>query len=274
MGEPRGSRVPAIDVETRGSVRWVTIDRPERLNAYDLEMARSMIAAFEDAAAYDAVVLTGAGGAFCAGGALDQLGEPDPEQLRSLFTGSLRLVDAIRACPRPVIAAVDGPAAGGGNELVVACDFAIATERSTFGQTGPRVGSAPVLGATNLMAIQIGEKRAKEMAMLCRRYSAQQALAMGLVNEVVPDGDLVEAVERWLAEIDRLSPRYLEIAKISSNQWWNQSKDNMSSGLGMLIQAIGSEDMIEGANAFLDKRKPDFRAARRAQQQPTEKDDQ
>lgn len=247
-------------------MRWITLNRPDRLNAYDLTMARLLIEAFEEAATADAVVLTGAGGAFCAGGALDQLGEPDPGQLRALFTSSLRLVDAIRACPRPVIAAVDGPAAGGGNELVVACDFAIATERSTFGQTGPRVGSAPVLGATNLMAVQIGEKRAKELAMLCRRYSAQQALAMGLVNEVVADDGLETAVQRWLAEIDRLSPRYLEIAKISSNQWWNASRDNMSSGLGMLIQAIGSEDMREGANAFLEKRRPEFRAARRSPQ--------
>lgn len=262
----------AIDVETKGNTRWITINRPERLNAYDLDMARTMIAAFEDAADADAIVLTGAGGAFCAGGALNQLGEPDPEQLRSLFTSSLRLVDAIRACPRPVIAAVDGVAAGGGNELVVACDFAIATERSTFGQTGPRVGSAPVLGATNLMSVQIGEKRAKEMAMLCRRYSADQAQAMGLVNEVVPDEGLEAALERWLGEIDRLSPRYLEIAKVSSNLWWNASRDNMSSGLGMLIQAIGSEDMLEGSNAFLDKRKPDFRAARRAQKK-TENED-
>ena len=254
----------AIDVERRGDAVWITINRPERLNAYDLEMAKAMIAAVESAADADAVVLTGAGGAFCAGGALNDLGSPDPEALRGLFTTSLRLVDALRACPRPVIAAVDGPAAGGGNELVVACDFAIATQRSTFGQTGPKVGSAPVLGATNLMAVQIGEKRAREMAMLCRRYSAEQALDMGLINEVVADDGLEAAVDRWLGEIHRLSPRYLEIVKISANQWWNQSKDNMSSGLGMLIQAIGSEVMIGGADACWGQRRTDFRGARDA----------
>lgn len=264
----------SIDVERREGAVWITLNRPGRLNAYDLDMARGVIAAIEDAAGAEAVVLTGAGGAFCAGGSLDQLGQPDPEQLRALFTTSLRLVEAIRACPRPVIAAIDGAAAGGGNELVVACDFAIATERSTFGQTGPKVGSAPVLGATNVMALQIGEKRAKEMAMLCRRYSASQALAMGLVNEVVPDGSLVEAVERWLAEIHQLSPRYLEITKISSNQWWNQSRDNMSAGLGMLIQAIGSDDMVEGATAFLEKRRPDFRGDRATSDLPNDKADQ
>ncbi|MFF5232394.1 enoyl-CoA hydratase/isomerase family protein [Dactylosporangium sp. NPDC000521] len=248
-----------IEVEQRGHALWVTINRPDRRNAYDLDMARAMTAAVEGAARFDAVVLTGAGGAFCAGGALANLGDPDPDALRELFTASFRLVDAIRNCPRPVIAAVDGAAAGGGNELVIACDLAIATRRSTFGQTGPKVGSAPVLGATNVLGVQIGEKRAKEMAMLCRRYSAEQALALGLVNEVVPDGELEPAVESMLAEIHRLSPRYLEITKISSNLWWNASKDNMAAGVGMLIQAIGSPDMVEGARAFLEKRRPNFR---------------
>lgn len=253
----------SIDVTHRRDVVWITINAPERRNAYDLQMARDFITAIEDAAEATAVVVRGASGSFCAGGALTQLGDPDPAQLRQLFTTSARLLDAIRACPRPVIAAVDGPAAGGGNELVVACDFAIATERSTFGQTGPKVGSAPVLGATNVLAVQIGERRAKEMAMLCRRYSADQALDWGLVNEVVSDDGLDEAVDRWLDEIDALSPRYLEIAKTSSNQWWHQSRDNMAANLGALIQAIGSEDMVEGARAFLDKRTPDFRGARR-----------
>jgi 2-ketocyclohexanecarboxyl-CoA hydrolase len=255
--------VSDVVVENRGEVLWLWLNRPDRRNAYDLGMAQTLIAAIEGAASASAVVISGRGGAFCAGGSLGQLGDPDPVQLRELFTNSLRLVDAIRACPRPVIAAVDGAAAGGGNELVVACDFALATRRSTFGQTGTRVGSAPVLGATNVLAVQVGEKRAKEMALLSRRYTAEQALALGLVNEVVDDDDLEAAVDRWTAEIEALSPRYLEIAKVSSNLWWNLARDNMSQGLAALIQAIGSEDMREGAQAFLEKRKPDFRGARR-----------
>lgn len=257
-----------VSVEESGGVVRIRLERPERRNAYDLDMANAMIEALHSASRAEAVVITGSGGSFCAGGALGQLSDPDPEELRDLFTTSLRLVDAIRACPRPVIAAVDGAAAGGGNELVIACDFAIATERSTFGQTGPKVGSAPVLGATNLAAVQIGEKRSKEMSFMCRRYSADQAYAMGLINEVVPDGQLDEAVGRWLAEIHELSPRYLEIAKVSSNMWWNASKDNMQAGLESLIQAIGSEDMREGAQAFMEKRKPRFREARQPAGRP------
>jgi len=98
------------------------------------------------------------------------------------------------------------------------------------------------------------------MSFMCRRYTAEQAHAMGLINEVVPNGRLDEGVDRWLAEIHELSPRYLEIAKVSSNLWWNASKDNMQAGLESLIQAIGSDDMREGAQAFMEKRKPRFRA--------------
>jgi len=255
----KDARMADIEVEDRGNARWIRINRPERRNAYDGEMAAAMTEAFQSASRFDAVVLTGSGGSFCAGGYLANLESADPETIRSLFMSSLRLVDAIRTCPRPVIAAVDGPAAGGGNELVVACDFALATTRSTFGQTGPRVGSAPVLGATNLLPIQIGEKRAKEMAMLCRRYSAEQALTMGLINEVTPDDGLQDAVDRWLDEIHQLSPRSLEIVKTSSNLWWNAAADNMRTSMGMLIQTIGGDDMTEGARAFLEKRRPNFR---------------
>jgi enoyl-CoA hydratase/carnithine racemase len=247
-----------VRVERKGEVAWIRLERPDRMNAYDSAMAESLTQAIESAADAGVIVITGSGRAFCAGGYLANLSKPDPNALRSMFYGSLRLYEAIRTSPRPVIAAVNGVAAGGGNELVVACDLAIAAESATFGQTGVRVGSAPVLGGTNLLAMSIGEKRAKEVAFLCRRYGARQALELGWINAVVADEKLEEEVTKWADELLYMSPRYLEIAKISSNVWWNQCRDAYLSGLGMLVQAIGSADMIEGATAFMEKRRPRF----------------
>ena len=245
-----------IEVEVKGEVTWVRMNRPDRMNAYDSAMANALIEAIEGASASGVIVLTGTGRAFCAGGFLANLSDPDPAELRSMFYGSLKLIEAIRTSPRPVIAAVNGAAAGGGNELVVACDLAVAAEKATFGQTGVRVGSAPVLGGTNFLTMNVGEKRGKEIAFMCRRYKAQQALEMGLINAVVPGDQLEEEVTKWADELLYMSPRYLEIAKISSNLWWNQARDSYLSGLGMLVQAIGSHDMIEGASAFMEKRRP------------------
>jgi len=247
-----------IEVEVRGEVAWIRLNRPERMNAYDAEMAQALIEAVENAANSGVIVLTGTGRAFCAGGYLANLSDPDPAALRSMFYGSLHVYEAIRTSPRPVIAAVNGAAAGGGNELVVACDLAIAAENATFGQTGVRVGSAPVLGGTNFLTMNIGEKRAKEVAFLCRRYPAKEALELGWINAVVPAEQLEDEVTKWAGELLNMSPRYLEIAKISSNVWWNQCRDAYLSGLGMLVQAIGSKDMIEGATAFMEKRPPQF----------------
>lgn len=247
-----------VIVERVDEALWITLSAPERRNAFDPEMVRAAVAAIDTAAALRAVVITGAPGAFCAGGSLDQLSAPSVGEMRALYLSSMRFFDAIRTCPRPVIAAVNGAAAGGGNELIMACDLAIAARSATFGQTGPRVGSAPVTGATNVLAMQIGEKRSKEMAMLCRRYSADEAAAMGLINQVVPDEDLRDAVRKCVNELALLSPRYLEITKISSNIWWNSARDSFLNGIGMLVQAVGSDDMIEGATAFLEKRRPSF----------------
>jgi len=247
-----------IEVEVKGEVCWIRLNRPERMNAYDAEMAEALIEAIENAVDSGVIVLTGTGRAFCAGGYLANLSDPDPAALRSMFYGSLHVYEAIRLSPRPVIAAVNGAAAGGGNELVVACDLAIAAENATFGQTGVRVGSAPVLGGTNFLTMNIGEKRAKEVAFLCRRYAAKEALEMGWINAVVPAEQLEEEVTKWADELLYMSPRYLEIAKISSNVWWNQCRDSYLGGLAMLVQAIGSKDMIEGASAFMEKRPPQF----------------
>lgn len=171
-----------LHVEQRGVVTWIRFCRPERPNAFDPGMARAVADAMTDVDRTRVFVITGSGGSLCAGGSLEQLSEPTTSAMRNLYRTSLGMFDAIRGCPRPVIAAVNGAAAGGGNELVVACDLAIAGRSATFGQTGPRVGSAPVTGGTNVMGIQIGEKRSKELSLLCRRYPADQALAMGLVT--------------------------------------------------------------------------------------------
>lgn len=245
-----------VTSQREGSVAWIRLNRPDRMNAYDQAMAEDLIAAVRDAAGAGVIVITGTGRAFCAGGYLANLRDPDPEALRGMFYGSLRFLDEIRLSPRPVIAAVNGAAAGGGNELVIACDLAVAARSATFGQTGPKVGSAPVLGGTNLLAVQIGEKRAKEVSFLCRRYSAERALELGWINEVVEDEELEAATTRLAEELLGMSPRYLEIAKASSNLWWNCARDNYLSGLGMLVQAIGSDDMVEGASAFMEKRVP------------------
>ncbi len=247
-----------VVVERRGEVSWIRLNRPDRMNSYDASMAKELIAAIEGSVDAGVIVITGTGKAFCAGGYLANLSNPDAEALRSMFYGSLHLYEAIRMSPRPVIAAVNGAAAGGGNELVVACDLAIAAENATFGQTGVRVGSAPVLGGTNFLAMNIGEKRAKEVAFMCRRYPAKEALEMGWINRVVPADQLEAEVTKWADELLGMSPRYLEIAKISSNVWWNKLRDSYQSGLGMLVQAIGSKDMIEGATAFMEKRKAQF----------------
>ncbi len=257
-----------IEVEQKGDVRWIRLNRPERMNAYDAEMARELIGAMEDAADSGVIVLTGTGRGFCAGGYLANLSNPDAGALRRMFYGSLHVYEAIRNSPRPVIAAVNGAAAGGGNELVVACDLAIAVDTATFGQTGVSIGSAPVLGGTNFLAMTIGEKRAKEVAFMCRRYKADQALEMGWINAVVSPEQLEEEVTNWANELLTMSPRYLEIAKISSNVWWNQSRDTYLSGLGMLVQAIGSNDMIEGATAFMEKRKPQFEGRNKNTESP------
>jgi enoyl-CoA hydratase/carnithine racemase len=251
---------PDVLVDVRGLATWITLNRPDRKNAYDPDMCAEVIAAIKAASATDttAIVITGTEDAFCAGGYLANLQDPKVHELRSMFFGSLELFDQIRQAPQPVIAAVNGVAAGGGNELVVACDLAIAVESAWLGQTGVKIGSAPVLGGTNMLAMSIGEKRTKEVAFLCRRYTAQEAMDLGWINAVAPDDGLVQAVDDMVDELARMSPRYLEIAKLSSNVWWNATRDNYVTSLGMLVQAIGSKDMLEGASAFMEKRRPTF----------------
>ncbi len=168
------------------------------------------------------------------------------------------LQSLIREVPKPVIARVNGYAIGGGNVLVTCCDLAIAADTAQLGQVGPKVRSVDPGFGTALLARVVGEKKAREIWFLCRRYTAAQALAMGLVNAVVPASELDAEVARWCDEILALSPTAIAIAKRS----FNADSDSIRgiSGLGMQALALyyGTDQSREGVNVFLQKRKPRF----------------
>jgi 2-ketocyclohexanecarboxyl-CoA hydrolase len=158
-----------------------------------------------------------------------------------------------------VIARVQGFAIGGGNVLCTICDFTIASEKAVFGQVGPKVGSVDPGFGTAFLARVVGEKKAREIWYMCRRYSAQEALAMGLVNTVVPHDELDAEVERWCAEIMEKSPTAIAIAKRS----FNMDSENIRGIAGMGMYALSlyydTDESKEGGIAFKEKRKPDFR---------------
>ncbi len=205
----------------RGGVATITINRPQVHNAFRAETCEELIHAF-NRAAWDekigVIVLTGAGErAFCAGG--DQ-GSHSTGGYTGRGTVGLpveELHTILRDAPKPVIAKVRGWCIGGGNVLATLCDLTIAADNAVFGQVGPAMGSVDPGYGTNLLARTVGQKRAKEMWFLCRRYTAEQALAMGLVNAVVPAARLDAEVKRWCAEILEKSPTALAIAKRTIN---------------------------------------------------------
>ena len=247
---------------------WITINHPERLNSFDAETILDLTNAIEMAALdrlNAAIVITGAGDkAFCAGGFLKDLTDMNPERGRFLFGQTIRCTDAMRRAPMPVIAAVNGWAMGGGNELVIAADFAIASEHAKLGQTGPKVGSAPVFGATNLMALNCGEKRAKEISMMCKQYTAQECYELGWINRVVPHAQLRTEVQHWVDELSERAPSYIELCKVTSNVWWDMLSPMYQHAQQTLIRLAGSPEMREGASAFVEKRKPNFHQFREA----------
>jgi 2-ketocyclohexanecarboxyl-CoA hydrolase len=251
-----------IRVERRGSAEWIVINRPERMNAFRGRTCDELIHALQRAA-WDrevaAIVLAGAGDkAFCTGG--DQgahAGQYDGRGTIGLPMEELHA--ALRDAPKPVIARVQGYAIGGGNVLCTLCDLTIASERAVFGQVGPKVGSVDPGYGTALLARVVGEKKAREMWYLCRRYSAAEALAMGLVNAVVAHDALDAEVERWCEEIAARSPTAIAIAKRSFNMDTAHQAGIAGMGLYALKLYYDTEESREGVRAFQEKRAPDFR---------------
>lgn len=204
------------------------------------------------------IVLTGAGEkAFCTGG--DQSAHDGGYDGRGVIGLPVEeLQSLIREVPKPVIARVNGYAIGGGNVLVTCCDLAIAADTAQLGQVGPKVGSVDPGFGTAFLARVVGEKKAREIWFLCRRYTAAQALAMGLVNAVVPASELDAEVARWCDEILALSPTAIAIAKRSFNADSDSIRGISSLGMQALALYYGTDESHEGVNAFLQKRKPRF----------------
>ncbi len=249
--------------ERAEGIARITINRPEVRNAFRPQTVTELQDAFahvRDDATTGVVLFTGAGSAaFCAGG--DQRvrghgGYVDPQGVARLNV--LDLQRQIRLLPKPVIAVVAGYAIGGGHVLHLVCDLTIAAENARFGQTGPKVGSFDAGYGAALLARTVGHKKAREIWYLCRQYTAQEALAMGLVNTVVPLDQLEATAIEWAREILEKSPTALRFLKAA----FNADTD----GLAGLQQLAGDATLLyyltdeakEGRDAFLERRKPDF----------------
>jgi 2-ketocyclohexanecarboxyl-CoA hydrolase len=248
--------------DVRKGAAWVTINRPAQYNAFRGRTCEELIHAIGRAGwdkSIGVIVLAGAGDkAFCTGG--DQsahAGQYDGRGTIGLPMEELHAI--IRDVPKPVIARVQGYAIGGGNVLCTICDLTIAADTAVFGQVGPKVGSVDPGFGTAYLAQVVGEKKAREIWYLCRRYSAQEALAMGLVNTVVPLAELDAEVERWCDEIMAKSPTAIAIAKRSFNAASEHVRGIASMGMQALSLYYDTEESREGVRAFQEKRPPEFR---------------
>jgi len=255
-------RYDDILYEVRDAVARITINRPEKYNAFTAQTCEELIDAFRRAGSDKSVaviVLGGAGDkAFCTGG--DQSAHDGSYGGRGTIGLPIdELQSIIRDVPKPVIARVQGFAIGGGNVLATLCDLTIASDKAVFGQVGPKVGSVDPGFGTAYLARIIGEKRAREIWYLCRRYTAKEALDMGLVNAVVPHDQLDDEVNRWCAELAERSPTAIAIAKRSFNADTEHQRGIGALGFEALALYYGTEESKEGGKAFREKRKPKFR---------------
>ena len=257
-----------------GGAARITINRPKKLNAFTDHTQDEMFHAIYDAShdpTIGVVVLTGAGDqAFCTGGDV----EWEEKGLREQFYWRYAPDQLARICRKPIIAAVKGWCIGGGNHLAYFCDFTIAADNAKFGQNGPRVASPADGYIVAYLTRVVGAKKAREMWMLCRRYTASEALAMGLINAVVPLDKLDEEVDKWCEELLALSPGCIEILKAS----FDMEIDYMAGSYGQLSRQMypdwfSSPEAEEGPKAFMEKRKPNFWGIRLTEAEARKKPD-
>ena len=244
----------------------ITLNRPEVLNAFDFRMLRELARASEDASWDDeirVVVVTGAGRAFCVGADLkswsaDYLG--NPKEYWKWFGAFKDAHDRLREIGKPTVARINGIAVGGGNELQMACDLAVMVEDAFIRHVGLEHGSVPAGGATQWLPIFVGDRRAREIIMLCEEIPARQAEEWGLVNRVVPAAELDAAVDDYVEKLARKLPQTTRYAKQQLNFWrdlsWHETVNHARDWLALSM--LGDEAQ-EAVKAFLSREGPDRR---------------
>jgi len=250
-----------IKYEVRHDAAWIGINRPEVRNAFREqtldELAHALESTRHDPTIVAAVVY-GVGDHFSAGGDFHAMMKLNKANSYMWNDRMLKVAMTCRNLPIPVIAMVEGACVGGGHELMLWCDLVIASEDSVFGQTGAKVGACPTVGATQYIAKLIGERRAKEMIFLCKRYSGKEAAEIGLANESVPATDLLARVEEVVQQIKGYSSQTIRATKVSLNFDSDSLYPSWQHGMELLANIWGTEESLEGMNAFLENRPPDF----------------
>jgi dihydroxynaphthoic acid synthetase len=267
-GESTHMEYEDITYEHHEGIATITINRPTVRNALRPRTYEELTHAMHRAAdepEIGVVVLTGAGNhAFCAGGDVRDQAARTPANGRKHMRRLFALSSVMRMMDKPIIAKVRGFCVGGGNELNLFCDLTVASSDAKFGQVGPRVGSVPIWGACQLLARYVGERKAREMLYTCRLYSAQEAMDMGLINQVCAAEELDSTVTTLCSDILQKSPQSIRIAKLALNAGSDSDfYPSFFPNAELLASAYGNEENREGIVAFLEKRSPDFGRFRR-----------
>ena len=240
----------------------IRLARPEVLNAFDFRMLREIARACEDASWDDeirVVVVTGTGRAFCVGADLASWGEEllgRPDEYWKWFGAFKDMHDRLRELGKPTIARINGIAVGGGNELQMACDLAVIVDDAYIGHVGLEHGSVPAGGATQWLQLLVGDRRAREIVLLCDEVPAAQAAEWGLVNRSVPAGELDAVVDEWVESLARKLPQATRYAKVQLNVWrdlaWHQTVGHARDWLALSMLSDETQEAVRG---FLEGRK-------------------
>ncbi|PZD78678.1 enoyl-CoA hydratase-related protein [Mesonia sp. K7] len=254
-----------INFEIKNNIGYITLNRPEVFNSFNREMALALQGVLKNSAKNDevrAIVLTGNGKAFCAGQDLKEVTDPD---LNPGFKAILEehynpIIQLIRETPKPIVAAVNGVAAGAGANIALACDIVVANENAAFIQAFSKIGLIPDSAGTFFLPRLIGLQKASALAMLGDKVSAEEAEKLGMIYQVIKAENFEEEVSALAKKLAQMPTKALALTKEAFNQSLNNNLDEqLALESKFQIKAASSEDYKEGVNAFVEKRKPNFK---------------